>query len=191
MKKMLIFVPIFIIFCLTGCDLSPGGSQIVQIEESTVDESVISQDNSDDSDREDLIWVHVCGEVQNPGLYSFPEGSRVYDAVEAAGGFTKEADQDSVNLAMSLMDEGKVYIPSLEDKNELSDAASHPSDGKVNLNTATLDDLMSLPGIGAKRAEAILALRKAKGSFQKVEELLEADGIKEGIYEQIKGFVKV
>ena len=140
---------------------------------------------------EDFIWVHVCGQVKSPGVYSFSEGSRVFDAVEAAGGFTEQADHDSVNLAMTLADEGKIYIASKEERKESSDKAQSQSDGKLNINTATLDDFMTLPGIGEKRAESILKLREEKGSFQTVEELLEAEGIKEGIFDQIKDFVKV
>ncbi len=170
--------------------MSPGGQLIEQMEEQDTqmeEETMIREDQ----EGEDLIWVHICGQVFSPGVYSFEEGSRVFDAVEAAGGFTEHADRDSINLAMTLVDEGKIYIASKEEKNESSDKAQSQSDGKIDLNTATLDDLMTLPGIGEKRAESILKLREQKGSFQTVEELLDAEGIKEGIFDQIKDFVKV
>ena len=184
------FILLFLLFILTGCSLSPGGMEIEQnVDESASEGSVISGNNT--SDEDNLLWVHVCGEVNHPGVYSFPEGSRVFDAVEAAGGFTEHADQESVNLAMSLIDEGKIYVPGKEEGNEDSGSAQGSSDGRINLNTATLEELMTLPGIGEKRAESILKLREEKGSFQTVEELLEAEGIKEGIFQQIKDFVKV
>lgn len=174
---------------LCGCSMSPGGEVIEQTEGETTQQvdPFIESESKDES----LIWVHICGQVNSPGVYSFSEGSRVFDAVEAAGGFTEHADCDSVNLAMTLEDEGKIYIASKEERNESSDKAQSQSDGKINLNTATLDDLMTLPGIGEKRAESILKLREEKGSFQTVEELLDAEGIKEGIFDQIKDFVKV
>lgn len=180
---------LFLLLFMTGCSLSPGGTEIEQMETENGTEDVIVSDYN--LSFENVIWVHVCGQVKNPGVYSFPEGSRVFDAVEAAGGFTEHADRDSVNLAMSLVDEGKIYIAAKEEKNESSDSAGEQSDGKININTATLDEFMTLPGIGEKRAESILKLREKKGSFQTVEELLEAEGIKEGIFEQIKDFVKV
>ena len=83
------------------------------------------------------------------------------------------------------------YIPSKEEQNESADRKENISDGRMNVNTASLDDLMTLPGIGEKRAESILKLREERGSFQTVEELLDAEGIKEGIFDQIKDFVKV
>lgn len=186
------FILLFLLLFVTGCSLSPGGEIIEQTDaEYAQNEDGDSSGNVGElSDfKENLIWVHVCGQVNNPGVYSFSENSRVFDAVEAAGGFTKEADRDSVNLAMNLTDEGKIYIPSIKEENE--SGGQSQSDGRINVNTATLNDLMSLPGIGEKRAESILKLRDSKGSFQTVEELLEAEGIKEGIFEQIKDFIKV
>ena len=186
------FILLFLLLFITGCSLSPGGEIIEQTDaEYAQNEDGDSSGNVGElSDfKENLIWVHVCGQVNNPGVYSFSENSRVFDAVEAAGGFTKEADRDSVNLAMNLTDEGKIYIPSIKEENE--SGGQSQSDGRINVNTATLNDLMSLPGIGEKRAESILKLREKKGSFQTVEELLEAEGIKEGIFEEIKDFIKV
>lgn len=188
------FVLLFLLMFLTGCSLSPGGQVIDQIDSEYAEADEIQESNFSDADQssdEGIIWVHVCGQVKEPGVYSFPEGSRVFDAVEAAGGFTEEADMDSINLAMSLVDEGKIYIASREEDKESNNSSESQSDGRINVNTATLDDLMTLPGIGEKRAESILKLREEKGSFQTVEELLEAEGIKEGIFEQIKDFIKV
>lgn len=188
------FILLFLLLFLTGCSLSPGGEVIEQIDaeyaESDINEG--GDDTEEDSTFcDNLIWVHICGQVMNPGVYSFPEGSRVFDAVDAAGGFTEDADRDSVNLAMTLTDEGKIYIASKEEKEILSIQGESQTDDKVNINTASLNDLMTLPGIGEKRAESILKLREKKGSFQTVEELLEAEGIKEGIFEEIKDFIKV
>ena len=185
---------LFLLLFLTGCSLSPGGEVIEQIDAEYAESDMDKEgDNIEENStfHEEIIWVHICGQVMKPGVYSFPEGSRVFDAVDAAGGFTEDADRDSVNLAMTLSDEGKIYIASKDEKKELSIQGESQSDGKINVNKASLNDLMTLPGIGEKRAESILKLREKKGSFQTVEELLEAEGIKEGIFEQIKDFIKV
>jgi len=200
------FFLLFLLIFFTGCSLSPGGELIEQtdaeyagIKISDVSDVSDKSNVSDKSDlsadinhsEDELIWVHICGQVKNPGVYSFPEGSRVFDAVEAAGGFTETADRDSVNLALTLSDEGKIYILSKEEQKNETNQDQSQTDQKINVNRATLNELMTLPGIGQKRAESILKLRDKKGSFQTIEELLEAEGIKEGIFEQIKDFIKV
>ncbi len=183
-------VLLFLLLFMTGCRFSPGGQEILQTEKTPVitaqDAEIVMNDESDA-----FIWVHVCGQVVTPGVYSFSQGSRVFDAVEAAGGFTQDADINSVNLAQTLVDEGKVYIPAKDETEEKPAVPESNSGGKVNLNTADKEELLTLPGIGEKRADAILDLRKAKGGFQKIEELLEAEGIKEGIFEKIKDYIKV
>ena len=188
------FILLFLLLFLTGCSLSPGGEVIEQIdaEYAESDDSEEGDDIVENSNvNKDIIWVHICGQVRNPGVYSFPKGSRVFDAVDAAGGFTEDADCDSVNLATTLTDEGKIYVASKKEKEILSIQGESHMDDRININTASLNDLMTLPGIGEKRAESILKLREKKGSFQTVEELLEAEGIKEGILEEIKDFIKV
>ena len=188
------FILLFLLFILTGCSLSPGGEIIEQVDSEYAlddDDHEGRMEEEMTTSKEDFIWIHICGQVKEPGVYSFKEGCRVFDAVEAAGGFTEYADKDSINLAMTLLDEGKIYIPSTGEQKEEKKQNQDQSDGRINVNTATLDDFMTLPGIGEKRAESILKLREQKGSFQTVEELLEAEGIKEGIFEQIKDFIKV
>lgn len=181
---------LFLLLFLTGCDLSPGGKMIEQTEsQKQLDESAPEEKMAD---AEGQIWVHVCGEVKNPGVYCISAGSRVFDAIEAAGGFTKNADENSLNLALTLEDEGKIQVGSKKKKGTTDDDGNvTDSEGKVNLNTATLEDLMTLPGIGEKRAQSILYLREQKGSFQKIEELLEAEGIKDGIFQKIKDLITV
>lgn len=185
---------LFLLLFLTGCDLSPGGKVLEQTESLDItggNVDIITGDSSgEEGEAAEQIWVHVCGEVKHPGVYSLSAGSRVFDAIEAAGGLTKEADENSLNLAQALEDESKVYVGSKSEAQEGEDSSA-ASDGKVNLNTADLEELMTLPGIGEVKAQAILNFREQNGGFQKVEDLLNVEGIKEGTFKKLEAFITV
>ena len=162
------------------------------------------------------IYVHVCGAVVNPNVYELPAGSRVYEAVQMAGGFTMDADESYVNQAQTLSDGVKLVIPTIEQTQAmitenaegdlvgivgeqdgvqgtsvpLQDSAAS-SDGKININTASEAELCNIPGIGATRAAAIVAYRQEKGGFSAIEDIMNVSGIKEGTYEKIKDSIKV
>lgn len=157
------------------------------------------------------VWVvHICGAVNRPGVYTFPEGSRVCDAVEAAGGLSEEAAANSLNQAALLSDGLQIVVPTEEELEGLSSrtassgvfssgiysadgvqSAAGSGDGLVNINTASLEELMTLPGIGQTRAEAIVAYRQERGSFQTIEDIMKVDGIKEGSFEKLKEKITV
>ncbi|MGQ9541696.1 MAG: helix-hairpin-helix domain-containing protein [Armatimonadota bacterium] len=153
------------------------------------------------------IVVHVAGAVKKPGVVKIPRGSRVDDAVRAAGGFGSQADPDSINLALLLEDGKQVYVPRkgelVEVEGRVGVVSPAPSSagksarqgeqlvGKINLNTATAEQLESLPGIGPVTARAIIEYRKQNGGFRSIEELLEVHGIGEKRLEQIRPFVVV
>lgn len=167
------------------------------------------QSEMPDNKEPQKIYVHVCGAVRNPDVYELPEGSRVYEAVQAAGGFTDEADSSYVNQAQKLSDGVKLVIPTLEQTDAVGteDEGQAPigivgepeeesgqdaaSDGKVNINTASETELCNIPGIGAVRAAAIIAYRQEKGGFSSIEEIKNVSGIKEGTYEKIKDSIKI
>ena len=139
---------------------------------------------------EEQICVHVCGQVCQPGVVMLPAGSRVWEAVEAAGGLAEDAQDTAVNLAAVLQDGQKLYIPAIGEsvEEEVSDTAD---DGRVNLNTADAGRLQTLSGIGASRAADILSYREAHGGFRTIEEIMQVPGIKESIYEKIKDKITV
>ena len=151
-------------------------------------------------ENEGSIWVYVCGEVATPGVYELQEGDRITHAIEAAGGLTEAAGQVYLNQAAHLTDGQRIYVPSKEEEQSLTEELS-PTDradgqtakdtGKVNLNTATKAELLSLNGIGESRAEAILAYREANGRFGNIEDLKKVDGIKEGIFQKIREQITV
>jgi competence protein ComEA len=136
-----------------------------------------------------LIVVHVCGAVKHPGVYSLPAGSRVFEAVEKAGGALSQARLEGVNLARQLSDGEQVYIPRRGES--LSVLPKSKQTPLIDLNRATAEELESLPGIGEELARRILEYREENGSFKSVQELLEVKGIGEGKLEEIKDKVCV
>lgn len=138
------------------------------------------------------VFVHVAGEVINPGVYELNEGSRVIDALQLAGGATSEADLNIINLAAFISDGQQIYVPSIEESSTktinyssyIMDSGN--SSGKVNINTAGLTELQSLSGIGPGKAQSIIEYRNKNGSFNTIEELLNVSGIGEKTFEKIK-----
>lgn len=156
-----------------------------------------------------MILVHVCGAVRVPGVYELAEDSRVIDAVTAAGGLTENADSEYVNLAASLSDGDKVRIPTVEEVQLVLDSgeqinatdiiispdgqttSSESEQHKININTADIEELCTLPGIGETRAESILAYRQEKGAFSTIEDIMQVSGIKENSFQKIKDRITV
>ncbi|MGB8862071.1 MAG: ComEA family DNA-binding protein [Ilumatobacteraceae bacterium] len=146
------------------------------------------------------LVVHVAGAVQAPGVYQLPAGARAVDAVQAAGGLAADANSDAINLAAPLADGQRVYVPRVGEAvpvvvggssgaAESSGAAA--ATGPVNLNSATADDLDSLPGVGPSTAAAILAYRDQHGPFASVEALADVRGIGPAKLEALRGLVTV
>lgn len=146
-----------------------------------------------------VICVYVCGQVVNPGVYELHEGERVNHAILAAGGMTETACKTSLNLAEILTDGQMIYVPSVEEAENLQSGTeqgltgnvSEAEDGRVNLNTAEKAELMTLTGIGESRADAILTYRKEHGGFKDIEEIKKIEGIKEGVFNRIKDQITV
>ena len=139
------------------------------------------------------IKVYVSGQANLPGVYELPADSRADDALRAAGGPTSQADLDSVNLAKRLSDEDQIHIPGRGEGGSAVGPGSSASSstGKVQLNTATAQELESLPNIGPSRAKAILEYREKNGPFARVDDLTNVSGIGTGILESIRDLVEV
>lgn len=132
--------------------------------------------------------VHVDGAVKSPGVYTLERGSRVHDAVEAAGGTTESANLREINLAAPVKDGQKIYIPSM-DETPIPSGTMQGDKPLVDLNHASLEELMTLPGIGEDRAREIIRYRESHGGFSELEELMNISGIGEATFEKIKPFV--
>lgn len=138
------------------------------------------------SDSTGIMKVHICGEVYFPGVYSLYSGSRIYELVQQAGGFTKEADTEAVNLAKEVFDGEQIYIPSMKEREETENGQ-----GLININTATEAMLCTIPGIGAQRARQIIDYREKNGKFTKIEDIMKISGIKDGMFEKIAPYITV
>ncbi|HHW01984.1 MAG TPA: competence protein ComEA [Thermoanaerobacterales bacterium] len=149
------------------------------------------------------IMVYVTGAVKNPGVYTLEDGMRVKDAIDLAGGTLPEADLLRLNLAKKLHDEEKLYVPkigevisdqpgqgSLTGEGETAGISSS-SDGKININTASLQDLDTLPGVGPATAQKIIDYRTQNGPFKSIEDIKNVSGIGDKKFEQIKDKIKV
>ncbi|MGY3703984.1 hypothetical protein BW731_02000 [Vagococcus martis] len=145
----------------------------------------------------DEMYVDIKGAVVKPGIYKVNATMRVLTVVEMAGGFLPEADDRQVNLSERVSDQMVIYIPKEgEELAEVTPSKNASSKDEttntlVNLNTATIEELKTLNGVGEKKAENILRYREEKGSFKSIEELKEVDGIGEKTFEQLKSSITV
>lgn len=164
--------------------------------EGEIESEVVEPKGSEEANIE--IFVDVKGAVQHPGVYEMPSGSRLMDAVEKAGGFTKEADSNTVNLAQLLTDQMMIYVGKEGEEPPLINQSVGEGDDdeggenlSININTAEFNELMDLKGIGEAKAQNIITYREENGKFETVEEIKEVSGIGEGIFEGLKGNIIV
>ncbi len=150
-----------------------------------------------------MLIVHLCGAVNNPGVYELKMDSRIIDGINRAGGFTEDASEDALNLAMELKDGSRIYVPTKEEVKDkgsgrdvsgsdvyvsagYDETASDDQGTVVNINTASEDKLTTLSGIGISRAKAIIAYREEHGGFKSKEELMNISGIGQASFDKIK-----
>lgn len=144
-----------------------------------------------------ICYVHICGEVVSPGVYELEEGSRVFQAVAKAGGFTENAAADTLNMAEQVKDGMKIQVPDQEEAKRLLDQGTSvlgnlpEGSHKVNLNTAGKEELMTLRGVGEAKADDIIRYRESHGGFQKIEDIMKITGIKEAAFQKIKDDITV
>jgi competence protein ComEA len=140
-----------------------------------------------------LINVYVSGAVNKPDVYALPPGSLVKDAVAKAGGATAEADLDHVNLALKLSDQMQVYVPRKGEAAATPNSRSAPAaiTAPININTANLEELDKLPGIGPSIAQAIIDYRTQNGPFKNIEAINEVKGIGDALFAKIKDSITV
>ena len=169
------------------------GEEVEEAATSLAETTILPQEVEDKTTVSTVIYVDVKGEVHHPGVYQMKAENRVKDLIEAAGGFTPLADDQKLNLAQLLEDQMVIVVPKKgeEVNSELAQAPTSQKkevgkEGKVNINTATVEELKTLKGIGEKKAEAIIEYRKKNGSFKNKEELMKVRGIGKKLYESFQ-----
>lgn len=179
-----------------------GTVQEEQVQDDTQEKSA---DNGQKENNTTSLYVDVCGAVNRPGVYELQEDARVYEAIASAGGLTENAAPQALNQARVLTDGEQVYVPTKEEleaglaagaaqgaSKSLGEAGTEGDQGtKVNINTASREELMTLTGIGESKADSIIAYREENGGFKSPEDLMQITGIKEGVYNKIKDDITV
>ena len=217
--KTLIKIGSLILFILlTGifysCKINKSNSPIVSLDNKLVSNEIadssladsavaeVTEQNQEVVEVEKLIYVHLCGAVNNPDVYVVNENTRLVELIELAGGLTKEASNEAVNQAAILVDGEQIYIPT---KEEVEQGTGNITTGnafgkasvlgetssKVNLNKATKEELMTLPGIGEAKAQSIIEYRSENNGFKSIEEIKNISGIKDSVYNKISDKIAI
>ena len=179
-------------------------------EESNVEsstENIVANKENEEKIEEEMIVVHITGEVKKPGVVRVKEGSRIEDIIEAAGGLTENADITNINLAYVVEDGVKIKIPAVgddelskesyiiegmgENSNIVEGNIENHSKSLININIATQSELETLPGIGPSIASRIIEYRNQNGKFKKIDDIKNVTGIGNNKFEKIKEFIKV
>ena len=186
-KGAVIAVVLLLLVAVGG--LLPKKEEAVE-ETEVVVTTVLAEKTEASTTQETVIFVDIKGAVKNPGVYQMKVGDRVKDALDAAGGLTEEADSQKVNLAKRLEDQMAIVVPKVGEEAEEIPAGETrkeaTKEGKVNINTATVEELKTLKGVGEKKAEAIIEYRKKNGSFQTKEDLMKVRGIGKKLFESFQ-----
>ncbi|MGO5053410.1 helix-hairpin-helix domain-containing protein [Lachnospiraceae bacterium LCP25S3_G4] len=205
-RIIICLILIFLLFHNNGCGKKEDNqSDTIKLEEQTEEtnekeEQQEVQEKNKTILEKNNIYVYVCGAVYSPGVYELTATSRIYEAMEAAGGVTQQGDAAYLNQAQVLTDGQKVYVPTLEETSQLEpnmtiggsdELRSQTTDGKIDLNKATKEELLTLPGIGESKADSIITYREEHGAFEHIEDIKQITGIKEGVYNKIKDMITV
>lgn len=181
----------------TDIYLEEYGENTQEAESAATESKTTEETEADDAVQNNVCYVYICGAVERPGVYAMMEGSRIYEVIDVAGGMTEEADDTMVNQAEPVTDGMMIRIYTKDEAKEMEAEADGmaegdaASDGKVNINSAGVAELMTLPGIGSAKAEAIVSYREEYGDFSGIEDLMNVPGIKEGTFRQMKEHIKV
>ena len=175
--------------------------QVLELEETAEPSEKAGNPESDAEEAEradqNTIYVYVCGAVKEPGVYALSKGARIYEAIAHAGGVREDAAEESINQAQTLSDGERIYVPTEEEVKQGNagdvgmQTESGSAEGKVNINTASKEELKILSGIGDSKADSIIQYRETCGAFRSIEELMNVEGIKEGTFEKIKDRITV
>lgn len=193
-KKQIILLGIVVLMMLVGCTGCKKQSYLEtqsDLQEEHTKSADTTEEKKQQTEKTTEIYVQIDGAVKKPGVYTFSEESRVYELIEAAGGLLPEAYDLGINQAKRLADGEKIYVYTKEEiengagTTDTQNPKGQTDDGKVNINTASVEELMTLSGIGETRAKDIIAYRNAHGAFSLPEDLKNVSGIGDSTYNKI------
>ncbi len=190
--KIVLIVALIIIFVkVMNTDFfntSDDGITVQKAYDSSAKDSLNDESDEDDG----YIYTHITGEIKKPGVYKMKAGTRMDDLVKEAGGLTDEADIDQINLSEKLVDEERIIVPSKSGSSEegMTSTAIDTKTKKININKASLSELMTLPGVGEKTAQKFIDYREQK-KFKKIEDVMNIEGIGENKFKNIKEYISV
>lgn len=190
-KNIELLIIIIMIFLLCGCDNSSEGKVYSGSEKEV--ESTKEDERNIETETVQYVYVQIYGAVNSPGVYKVSSELRVFEALELAGGVTAQGDAEAINLARPVMDEMQIYIPTYDEvaKSEEVSFWQDETDGLIDINTASKEELMELPGIGESKAEDIISYREENGGFGNISDIKNVNGIKDAAFEKIKDKIKV
>lgn len=202
-----IILILFIIYMLNTNSNDEIFLESLTVGGNTAESNVVENLEAEEELETEKIAIHIIGEVKKEGIVYLEASSRIVDAIKEAGGATKEADLSQINLAYELQDGQKIYIPNKNEKiseyitmssgnnviieENNSSAETERKENKVNINTANVNELDNLPGIGPSLAQRIIEYREENGNFKSIEELQNVKGIGEAKYSDIKDNVTI
>ena len=201
--KALIFIVFFFFAGCGSADTEENGVEEITLTDEETEEAAENAETSENNGGEQAdtagqtVFVHVCGAVESPGVYELRADARVFEAISSAGGITEDAAPDAVNQARVIADGEQIYVPTVEEaaSQQTGVGGTTVTKGtesvKVNINTAGKEELMTLTGIGEAKADDILKYREEHGSFGSIEELMQINGIKEGVFNKIKDEITI
>lgn len=194
---MLIIIIAGLVYCVSGFGKSNKKTYELSsgiMKENETDDKAFTDliKISTDVEQIDKYYVYICGHVNNPGVYACEPGMRYFEVIQLAGGFSSDANEAALNLAVTINDGEKIYVPGIgEELTIYETTASGGTSDVININTATKEQLMLLPGIGESRALDIIAYRQEYGYFQSIEDIMNVSGIKEAAFAKIKNRIRV
>lgn len=187
----IIFPVMFVLLCLGGCRT---GSQVITDNEKTSysDKKQITDSEITETVKTEEVYVYITGKVKNPDVYKVPEDYRIYQVIELAGGFLDDAETRNINLADRIYDGMQITVYAVGEETVYGCVANtNTGSSLININTASKEELMTLPGIGDAKAESIIRYRNENGYFSSIEDIMNISGIKEGAFEKIKDYITV
>ena len=198
-----VLIGTLLVVCLCGCGRNTADYIAYdEVQETESETQASAREESTEvatEEKASLLYVYVCGEVKSPGVYTLPEGSRVCDVFSAAGGFSDNAAIDYWNQARLLKDGEMIYVPTIEEAKEREGevesqaevSKENNANDQININTASKTQLMTIPGIGEAKANAIIAYRETNGAFSSIEEVKKVEGIKDGVFTKMKEYIVI